>query len=505
MERQKNLKDKEKLNSIEGIRELFVDPTGERRPELSKLASIAADVMQQIYATGGNIEKMPEMTERWLKENAHGGSRDTNGTGSLEKVLGQILAREAGTRRFDHKFFGQIHPQGSQIGILANFIAAYMNTNTVYNGVSKAENLMEEESLDWMADMFGYDRNKFSGNIVTGGTEANETAFWVAREWAINQFHLKDSVSNGFKLYVVGSEAKHYSVVKACNKLGMTYVQIPEKGLKTDVMQMQKTLSELDYKTGRVALVLGIAGGTETGMIDNLEVLADIAERYGAHFHVDAAYGGPYILTKERFRFAGINRADSITMDPHKMLYTPYASGVVLFKDKNRHAIITSDFLNNAGYLENEEYRKAGTKMARGRSYGSSRSSGSMSSAGAISTWATMKLLGNEGIKTILDHTLKLTESAYERVNGSPVLFPLHKPELNTLLVGINNRTLTNEQNNFLVDQAINHAGERGYYISSDDEITHGRKIFRFLAMHPYSTENNVHELFDLLEESIQK
>jgi glutamate/tyrosine decarboxylase-like PLP-dependent enzyme len=253
-------------------------------------------------------------------------------------------------------------------------------------------------------------------------------------------------------------------------------------------------------------LVLGIAGGTETGMVDDLEEIGRIAKENHAHFHVDAAYGGPYILTRESARFSGINQADSITVDPHKMLYTPYESGVILFKDKNRHALITKDFLENAGYLVAEDVRKAGNQMDRGRNYGSSRPSGSMGSGGAISTWATMKLFGNEGIQTILGHTLKLTDCAYQRVSSSNVLQPLHKAELNTLLISLKNTNLMSlEANNFIVDQAINSAAEKGYCISCDDEVTHGRKILRFVAMHPYSTTDNVNELITILEESIDK
>jgi glutamate/tyrosine decarboxylase-like PLP-dependent enzyme len=166
------------------------------------------------------------------------------------------------------------------------------------------------------------------------------------------------------------------------------------------------------------------------------------------------------------------------------MFYTPYESGVILFKDKSRHSLITEDFIKNAGYLEDETVRKSGNQMERGRSYGNSRPSGSMGSGPAISTWATMKLFGNIGIRTILNHTLELTDQAYQRAERSDVLKPLHKPELNTLLVSLQDSIfLSKDANNQLINNAIKYAARRGYYISSDDEITHGRKILRFLAM----------------------
>lgn len=498
--------DSERLKSIEGIRLFFADPRGERKTEISRLSSLASQTMQEIYQTEGNLSLMSPEIAGWLQESMMLDFRDGQGVGNIETVLGQILARERSTRRFDEKFFGQIHPQGNEIAIISDFIAAYMNTNTVYNQVSLAENLMEEESLDWLAEMFGYETEKFSGNIVTDGTEANETAFWVAREWAKKELESEGRDSQTTKLYAIGSEAKHYSVVKVCHKLGLEFVQIPEKDFKTNPEAMKQKIQELDLVNGKIALVLGIAGGTETGIVDDLNALLKIAQENKAHFHVDAAYGGPYILTKESYRFSGIKEADSITIDPHKMLYTPYNAGVILFKDRDRHELITADFVKNAGYLENHEEHEQKKRMSKSRSYGNSRPSGSLGSGGAISTWATMKLFGNEGIKTILDHTLKLTDYANQRILRSNVLVSLFQPELNTIMIALKDKDkLSQKENNEAVDKAMAHAWTKGYYISCDNEISHGMKVLRFLPMHPYSTQENVDELFDLLEESLQK
>jgi glutamate/tyrosine decarboxylase-like PLP-dependent enzyme len=497
---------KEKLRTIEGVKELFADPTGERTTESIRLSGRALRVMQEIYKTEGVIDKMPGDIQVWLNNSKQKDVVGDNGLGDIDLVLGQILEREAHTRRFDHKFFGQIHPQGNEIAIISDLIAAYMNTNTVYNKVSVSENIMEMETLDWLANMFGYDQEKFSGNIVTDGTEANETGFWVAREWMKSQLVEENKDPQNTKLYVLGSEAKHYSIVKICNKLNLEFVEIPQVGLKTGVEAMRKRINELDLNNGRIAIILGIAGGTETGMVDDLLGLSKIAKDNKAHFHVDAAYGGPYILSKESSRFLGISEADSITIDPHKMLYTPYEAGVILIKDKDRHALITKCFLQNAGYLVNSDAEEKKDPMAKSRSYGGSRPSGSLGAGGAISTWATMKLLGNEGIKTLLTHTLKLTDYAYTYISKSKTLTPLCAPELNTMLFCLKNiGDIDQSTNNSIVDKAIMHAAEFGYYISSDDEISHKTKIFRFVAMHPYSTEEHVGKLMSLLEESISK
>jgi len=242
---------------------------------------------------------------------------------------------------------GQIHPQGNKVGIIANMVAAYMNTNTIVREVSMAENRMEAEVLTRMAGWFGLPSGEFSGNMTVGGTTANMAAMWVARE-KVRQEMQKDGVSGrerrNANFYVIGTEMAHYSIAKAVDMLGgnVIFLKAETDGFKTDPESVERlvravvegsTRGEERSREHRVMAIVGLAGETETGEIDDLAALAEIAERYGIHFHVDGAYGGPFVLSKAGHRFAGIDRADSITIDPHKLLYTPYAAGAVLFRD----------------------------------------------------------------------------------------------------------------------------------------------------------------------------
>ena len=490
----------ENLQTIEGAREFFVDPLGEHHNELARITARTSHVLQQIYITSGRIDCMDPDSIQWLTDSSK--REQYEGLGDLETVVGQVLAREAGTRRFDEKFFGQIHPQGSQIGIIANLVAAHMNTNTIVQEVSNAENAMESETLGWLADMFGYDRGNYSGNIETGGTAANITALWVAREWKRNELMGSGHSYKERNLYVIGPDSKHYSIVKACDLLGLKFVQVPTLSLKSDPKGIQKAISGLDLDAGAIASIVAIAGGTETGMVDGLNALADIAEKYNTHLHVDAAYGGPFILSSKGDKFRGINRADSITVDPHKMLYTPYTAGAILFKDRNRHVLIESSMRKNAGYLSSQEVRESIDKIGDQRNFGFSRLTGSMGAGGVISAWATIKLLGKEGIATLLNHTIELTNVAHEAVKSSQTLTPMHEPQTNTLLIaalGNDNKALPR----VVIDYAQREAAKSGYYISVDDEIFK-TPIFRFVAMHPYSTKENVEELISILDKAVQ-
>ncbi|KKT30618.1 MAG: hypothetical protein UW41_C0013G0008 [Candidatus Collierbacteria bacterium GW2011_GWC2_44_18] len=479
---------------LEQVREYFLDP---RRPESSEsLAELGADTiraMAQIYATGGDLEKMDSKTQNWLSK-----SQDSD---ALVEIMGELLHRESATRKFDHKFMGQIHPQGGKVGILANLVAGYMNTNTIVKEVSSSEHRMEHEAVNWLGEMFGYDKEKFSGNIVTDGTLANITALWVAREKKIKELKDAGKWKPGTVMHVLVNDMRHYSIDKACVILGTENVVLtllPRKGYKTDLGEAQKAIWKINKRGEQVLALIGLAGETETAEVDDLDEMADLAQKTHVHFHVDAAYGGPFIMSKKESLFKGINRADSITVDPHKMLYVPYEAGAILFKNKKDHALIqkSARYLqpeSNKGLLGNPEDRNFGF---------AARVEGSMGSGGVMATWATEKLLGKDGFQALLDHTLELTEYCYGRVKASDYLRPLHVPELNTLLIGLSKNISLSKDEYGLTIREVQQAVDQkyGYYVSTNDDVDNGRAAFRFVAMHPWTNEEDVEALIGFLE-----
>lgn len=469
---------------LEAIKRFFVDPENpESANDLAKLGANTVLAMAEIYATKGDIAKMTSENRMWLTD-------PKSAESPLEQQVGEVLRREAGTRIFDNYFVGQIHPQGSKIGIISNLIGAYMNTNRIYRGVSPAEAEMEIDSIKWMSDIFGYDSKRSGGNITTGGTTANIEALWVARQKAYKDQGVNER-KNTEPLYVLVSKYRHYSIDKACNMLGLRLVTIPDDGnFKIDVEALSTRANAIYKAGGKIAAIIGIAGETETGMVEDLTKIADVAKKYGAFFHVDAAYGGPYVLSTEKERFQGINLADSITIDPHKMLYTPYAAGCVVFKEEEDHLLISK--------VHETRYLRAVV----------ARVEGSMGSAGVIATWATKELLGNKGITTLLNHNLELADFAYRRTNESKILRPIFKPELNTLLIGLKeNLGLSTEKYNGIMahieDVVEDIKPGKTIYVSRNTEIENGKDALRFLANHPFTTEQNVDQVMTFLEDQV--
>ena len=184
--------------------------------------------------------------------------------------------------------------------------------------------------------------------------------------------------------------------------------------------------------------------------------------------------------------------ADSIAIDLHKMLYSPYASGAILFKERQVQKLIEKDMIENGRYLIHDESV---------RNYGTSRVEGSMGAAGVISAWATIKLFGRDGLRAILDHTIDLTNHAYDSVMESNVLRPLHRPETNTLLIGLRETGFSAKIYNRIVETVQKRVDEEtGYYMSFNGDVDRScgrdrRGCFRFVAMHPFTTEDEVDNL----------
>jgi len=185
------------------------------------------------------------------------------------------------------------------------------------------------------------------GAFCSGGTIANITALWVARNrLCAPQGEFKGIAREGlFKalqhldcngLAVLVSRRGHYSLGKAIDVLGLgrdNLIQIDtDEKNRIDMQQLRNTCARLQTEGIKPLAIVGIAGTTETGNIDPLDEIADLAAELNCHFHVDAAWGGPTLFSEtHRSLLRGIERADSVTIDAHKQLYVPMGAGMVLF------------------------------------------------------------------------------------------------------------------------------------------------------------------------------
>ena len=309
----------------------------------------------------------------------------------------------------DHpRFFGYIPSAPTWPGILGDFIASGVNTFAGTWLQSAGASTLELVVLDWFRQWIGYP-GQASGILVSGGSQANLTALACARESKPGG-RLENAV-----LYL--SSQGHSSVARAIRVLGFAAEQVRalpvDEGyrLRPDALE---AAVESDVRAGRQPfLVVANAGTTNTGAIDPLSEVARIAAERDLWLHVDAAYGGFAVLTERGRRWlAGIEQADSVTLDPHKWLYQPYEAGCVLVREGTRLASafhIMPDYLQDTAVGGVEvNFADRGIQLTR--------------ASRAFKLWLSLKCFGVGAFREAIDRSLDLALLAEERIRGSAEL-----------------------------------------------------------------------------------
>jgi len=228
---------------------------------------------------------------------------------------------------------GYIPGGGIYASSLADYLAAVTNEYAGVRFVGPGSVEMEDLVLDWMARLVGYPKSA-DGNLASGGSIASLTAIVAAREAA--GLRARDFE----RAVVYATPHIHQCVHKAIRVAGMGETVKRDVAVDDGFRLRPDSLSELvaeDRARGlRPWLVLASAGTADTGAIDPLDRIADIAEREDLWFHVDAAYGGFFALLPEfRPALAGMERSDSVVLDPHKGMFLPYGTGAVLVRNRD--------------------------------------------------------------------------------------------------------------------------------------------------------------------------
>ncbi|ENM5904178.1 putative pyridoxal-dependent aspartate 1-decarboxylase [Vibrio mimicus] len=269
------------------------------------------------------------------------------------------------------------------------------------------------------------------GAFCSGGTIANITALWVARNNALKAEGDFPGVEKAglFKamrhyghegLAILVSERGHYSLKKAADVLG-----IGQEGLiavKTDAnnricpQDLEQKLAELKARNIKVFAVVGVAGTTETGNIDPLRTVAQICQREQIHFHIDAAWGGATLMSN-RYRglLDGVELADSVTIDAHKQLYIPMGAGMVLFKDPNAMRSIE----HHAQYILRQGSKDLGSHTLEGSRSGM-----------AMLVYASMHIISRPGYQLLIDQSIEKARYFADLIEAQTDFELVSQPEL---------------------------------------------------------------------------
>jgi glutamate/tyrosine decarboxylase-like PLP-dependent enzyme len=311
------------------------------------------------------------------------------------------------------RYYGQFNPTPLPIGVWADALASALNQNAGAwrNGPTSA--MIEARVLRWLCELIGYGPESF-GVLASGGTEANLIALKCARDRAYQAAVPYGLRSAPGDLTVYASEQCHFSIERSVDILGLgrkslRKIATDEKfHISTDALQRQ---IEADRKAGCTpCCVIGIAGATSTGVLDPLRELAAIARENDCWYHVDAAYGGALAFSeKHRGKLKGIELADSVTFDPHKWMFVPFACGAVLVRDGG--SILRDSFDITPEYL-NEDRGGADLEFDffRYGQMGTRRFS-------SLKLWMALKFMGREGYAKVIERQIELTDYLARRID----------------------------------------------------------------------------------------
>jgi aromatic-L-amino-acid decarboxylase len=388
--------------------------------------------------------------------------------------------------RVDHPaFFAFVPGSGTWPGALADFIASACN---IYAGSwmeAAGPTQVELEVLGWFKDWIGYPAAA-SGALLTGGSAANLAALACARE----------AVAGGpdDRLVIYVADQAHSSIARAARILGMRPEQVRVLPVDASFRLGVQTLAhamDADVAAGRrpFALVAN-AGATSTGAIDRLGELAALCRERGVWLHADAAYGGFAILTdRGRAQLAGLELADSITLDPHKWLYQPFECGCILVRDGRRlhdAFAILPDYLRDAR-TQNDEVNFSELSLQLTRT------------SRALKIWLSLRAFGLDAFRQTIDRTLDLAAEAHERVERSPELELMAPPSLGVVCFRRLFANADEDELDTLNAGLVSALEESGIGLVSSTRLR-GRYAIRLCVLNHSSTVEHVERVLDFLE-----
>jgi aromatic-L-amino-acid decarboxylase len=386
------------------------------------------------------------------------------------------------------RFMGWVHGGGTPVGMLAEMLAAGLNANL--GGRDHIPIEVERQVTRWMAELFGFPADA-GGLFVTGASMGNFIAVLTARTRALGSGSRVDGVaSSGMSLTAYASAASHNCIVRAMEMAGLgsdalRLIATDPDG-RIDLGEAAKAINR-DRTLGYTPfLLVGAAGTVDTGAIDDLGGLAELAAEEDLWLHVDGALGALGMMSPELApKFAGLERADSIAFDFHKWGQAPYDAGFVLVRDPRRQL---AAFASSAAYLSRET-----RGLAAGSPWPCDLGPDLSRGFRALKVWFTLKTYGAAALGEAMAQTCRLARRLAERIDAEPELERLAPAALN--IVCFRYRAEPSDQVNRDIVIRLQESG----LAAPSTTTTGGRLAIRAAIVNHRTREEDV----DLLVESV--
>lgn len=475
---------KEKLRQLQS-ESLHLNPVLKKREHLQKLAFEYANRFYESQDDQKAYKSFDDSVKRFLEEPL------SEEGGMANEVIRQIenVVVRPGLNTVSGRHFGYIPGGGLETSAIGDYLAAVTNRYAGVYASSPGAVLMETRLINWLCELIGYG-DQSGGYLSSGGSHANLTAIVTARDDA----GLKGNDYSKAVIYL--TEQTHHCVDRALNIAGMKecvrrYLPIDEK-----FRMIPSTLTkqiEHDRKEGLIPWVaVASAGSTDTGAIDPLDEIGNIAKEANLWYHIDAAYGGFFILTADgKEKLKGIEQADSVVMDPHKGLFLPYGTGALLVRDVRK---LAESHRFNANYMRDARKRSGIYSPAEISPELSKHFRG-------LRMWLPLKLHGIRPFRKALAEKQLLAMYLWDQFKEMDDIEVGPEPQLSIFMFRWNTREGDSNEMNRRLHQAIL---KDGRLFLSTTEIN-GKFFFRVAVLSVRTHLEEAEDLLSVLREKIRE
>ena len=367
-------------------------------------------------------------------------------------------------------------------------VIAALNNSLAVTEMSPTGTVVEERVVRWMCDLVGFGAGS-GGTLTSGGLEATHTALLAARA-AFDPESWQRGLQRPHPVIICGEHA-HYAITRAAGELGLgtDHVRmVPSTNWKMDVGALNATFDAVRAEGRGVMAVVATAGSTATGSFDDLAAIGTLCGERGVWMHVDGAHGATALFSATHAdKVRGIDRARTVTWDPHKMMLLPLAAGALLARDERD---LTAAFSQRAPYLFH------GDEGARSADQGT-RSFMCSRRVDALKVWVALQRYGASGIGAVYDHVCALAATLHRQIAARHDFAALHVPESNILCfrwlaADVHDEPTLDWLNQRLRDRY--NASGRGWITST---VLDGHRVLRVTMMNPRTEESHVEALLD--------
>ncbi|TDL34183.1 aspartate aminotransferase family protein [Jeotgalibacillus sp. S-D1] len=467
----------------------------------TKLMDQVSEKLQQVYAdtTTPFIGKNPKEIEEEIKQIMHFPVNMQDSMDVLNEIEWPILKNSL---HISHpKSMAHLHCPPLLPGIAAELIIAVLNQSMDSWDQSTAATYVENEMVKWLTDKVYYPPTA-GGVFTSGGTQSNYMGLLLARDAFCHSFwnhnvQLRGLPADFHRLRIICSEDAHFTVQKAASQLGLGEQSVIT--VKTDekhrmiVSEVEEKIDLLKEQDLLPFALVATCGTTDFGSIDPLKDLGVIAREQGIWLHVDAAYGGGLMLShSNRDKLNGLENADSMTVDLHKLFFQPISCGAFLVKDQQhfRHIAYHADYLNPLNDEEEGILNLVNKSVQTTRRFD------------ALKLFLSLKMVGTHTFGQMIDDTLTLasyTAGYMKELENIVIKNPV--PEINTIIFRYQPRnaeklTIDLCEINRSIQQALLHSG-KGVIAKTS---VNGKTFLKLTLLNPRTKQEDIHSLLTEIE-----